>query len=646
MKIALTHFLCLILTTAFIACNTKADRGKIEIPPDHSIGIENAYKSASNKEQSIANRIHDLNNGLKQLTPSTSYGVKVKLLDLKTYLHSKNKELDSAVFYCKKLEKLAVNTQDSALLGKAYFKLGNYFYKKTMFDSSYYYHNESKGIFLLRNDSLEVGRQYLNMAIILSDIGDYIGSDALAIEGLKYLHNSADARTIASLENCLAISARKRYDFEDALNRYDRAIKNTSNLKNKLVYINNKANVFLELENYPVAISLFDSILNNKELVSMDKKFEAKVKGNLAFAKWLQTQELYHGNNIRSALSVKKNEKDLFGQISSYFQLSEFYKVNDKNKSAFYAKKMYDIATQLHSVEDRLVALKKIMELNEEASDYTVYAKLFIKLTDSLKDVRYKASNKFAKIKYESAKRKTEIALLKTASVKKQLSIERAERFRDFSIILIMALLSIGYISYKNIRIKHNKEKIAQIYQTETHISKKIHDEIANDVYNTMTKLQGHGFRDNEVILDDLDSIYIRAREISKEHGSIDIEDDFKNILHDLFLNFKSNNVRVITRGINKIEWELQDPLKRTTIYRVLQELLVNSKKHSDATMILVVFKVLKNKVGIEYADNGIGCQVKKKSGLLNVENRIYSFNGSINFESEINQGFKAYIEV
>lgn len=69
-------------------------------------------------------------------------------------------------------------------------------------------------------------------------------------------------------------------------------------------------------------------------------------------------------------------------------------------------------------------------------------------------------------------------------------------------------------------------------------------------------------------------------------------------------------------------------------------------KKHSKANIVSVSFKELRKKVNIQYSDNGIGCVIKKKGGLLNVENRILSLEGTITFESQQNKGFNISIEI
>src|SRR5690606_17970302 len=109
------------------------------------------------------------------------------------------------------------------------------------------------------------------------------------------------------------------------------------------------------------------------------------------------------------------------------------------------------------------------------------------------------AENKNAFFKYNVAneKKKTSEALLKSEKEKNQKLI--------FLILGIIILLTSTYIFFA-LRIKYKKERIIQVHNTESRISKKVHDEVANDVYQLMAKIQGNT-NNNEAVLDDLEKI-------------------------------------------------------------------------------------------------------------------------------------------
>jgi glucose-6-phosphate-specific signal transduction histidine kinase len=246
--------------------------------------------------------------------------------------------------------------------------------------------------------------------------------------------------------------------------------------------------------------------------------------------------------------------------------------------------------------------------------------------------------NKFASVKYniELEKEKKERALLQGAEDKAK------KRTYQFIVILVILLsIFLFYILSKRSR----KKRAAQVYLTETRISKKVHDEVSNDVYRVMTQIQSkQGFYPE--ILDNLDDIYKRTRDISRENGLIDVDTDFNALLQDLFLSYQSDTLNLITKNSEAIQWHAISKPKKLTIYRVLQELITNTGKHGKASLIFIEFYQKRKNIHIAYTDNGVGGAISDKNGLQNVENRISAHKGTITFDSKLNSGFKAQIHI
>jgi signal transduction histidine kinase len=147
-------------------------------------------------------------------------------------------------------------------------------------------------------------------------------------------------------------------------------------------------------------------------------------------------------------------------------------------------------------------------------------------------------------------------------------------------------------------------------------------------------------------ISEDLELLYDKTRDISKESSPINNEVPFEQLLKELAENFSNNNTNVILKDIGSIAWQKLSKEKRTSIYKVLQELLINMKKHSAASLAILVFKQKDKNLNITYKDNGQGSELKLGNGLQNTENRIRAIGGSITFESQLQKGFKAEIHV
>ena len=202
----------------------------------------------------------------------------------------------------------------------------------------------------------------------------------------------------------------------------------------------------------------------------------------------------------------------------------------------------------------------------------------------------------------------------------------------------------IVYFFYK--RNKTKKEKIIEVYKTETRLAKKIHDELANDVYLAMNKIQKENREDTSVLCD-LEKIYSLTRNISHENSPVVTGEQFEDFLKQLFLEFSIDTCRVMSKGLSEVQVNTLTKEKQIVMYRVLQELLVNMKKHSKANLVVISFSVLKGAIQVRYKDNGIGIDnLSLKNGLQNMETRIKSIGGTIIFESEIQKGFQAKFQL
>src|SRR5690606_31005947 len=145
-----------------------------------------------------------------------------------------------------------------------------------------------------------------------------------------------------------------------------------------------------------------------------------------------------------------------------------------------YANKAYEVANKLKSITYLQDALSLFAIMNEDPKIVQ-----FKKITDSIAKEKQLAENKNAFIKYNVAneKKKTAEALLEREKEKNQKLI--------FLILGVIISLSSIFI-YFALRIRHRKEKILQVHHTENRISKKVHDEVANDIYQLMAKIQGN----------------------------------------------------------------------------------------------------------------------------------------------------------
>jgi len=478
-----------------------------------------------------------------------------------------------------------------------------------------------------KNSKLSIAYDLYFLARIDYKVGFYDDSEVSAVEALKILDglkvNDYNTKLTTGVLNLLGQVYNQKNMFDKANETYLKALSITATSRDSLVLYNNISNIYKNQKLYNNAQSTLIKATNlfNRVEDSIEK---ARVIDNLGFIKFkLNNQGAF--DDFKTAYTIRQNVDNLAELYPSYKNLSEYYlSKKDTVQALSFAIKAYDVANKVNSLSYKLDAVKTRYNLG----DNTVF-KEYSFLNDSLLKATKLSQNKFALLKYNVSKSQL------------QSQIEKAQKQIYQLLAVVILILALGLLYF--FRAKHKKEKLKEVYTTETRISKKVHDEVANDVYQIMTKLQSKATI-NEDFLDDLEKIYIKTRDISKENSTINVNQDFEILLTDLLANYSSNQVNVITKDIAKVDWKKVSDVKKTALYRVLQELMTNMKKHSQANIVVVVFSQNSKKVIINYNDNGVGTLLKKNNGLQNVENRIQSVNGTITFTSTVNKGFKANI--
>ena len=273
-------------------------------------------------------------------------------------------------------------------------------------------------------------------------------------------------------------------------------------------------------------------------------------------------------------------------------------------------------------------------------------AKIYLETQKRLNEINQSNREIYAVTKYENENLTNRNLKLEAANAK--LAIEKAKEERENIIYLlgtVILILSGGFIFYL-LQQRYKREKIREVYNAETRISKKLHDELANDVYNVMIQVQNE--KNDDIVLDKLEDIYNRTRDISREHSNIDTGRYYALELNNMLSSYSSYNTTIIIKGLGEINWQAITHEKKVIVHRVLQELMINMKKHSEAEFVAVSFKRESKKIIINYSDNGVGVSKEDifySNGLRNVENRIKTIGGLFIFETDKGSGFKAKIE-
>ena len=522
--------------------------------------------------------------------------------------------------------------------------LGDKHFENVKYDSSYYYYNTAKSLCDIRKDTTRIIYSLARMSEIQQNQGDYSGSETTAIEALPFLNETLDHAYESSIYNLLGIVYIKLYDFDNALYYCNKGANLKIDEVRKLKMKHNIAVVYMAKKEYHKAIQILLPMTLKKEVIN-DPAPNSKVLDNLGFS-YFKVGNPKGIHYLNKALKIKTSIKDDWGMAASYLHLTQYYHKTNPQLAHDYARMAYEKATKVNNIDDRLESLALLIQ-SSSGNLSKFYSEKYIHINDSVTKLRQKARNQFAKIKYDSKKDKEENLVLKNQKAENLLELEIQKNRNLFLYFMILIGVLSTLFLYNFLKAVNKKEKIQTSYETETRIAKKLHDELANDVYHTMAFAETQDLSSNqnkEILLTNLDTIYSRTRNISKENCAIDTGLNFVAGLKEMISGFNTDAVNVLINGMDTTNWIALEINKKIIVYRVLQELLVNMKKHSHCTLVVISFKIIENKLQIDYSDNGLGAafdKINSRNGLQNVENRILAIKGTITFDTKPDKGFK-----
>lgn len=531
----------------------------------------------------------------------------------------------------------------SVTVYEKYITTAEDFYAEGVYDSAYYYYNQIRTQSSAKEDAEKIVYALLKMAAIQQTQGDYVGSEVTATEAISYFKNKIETQYKVAIYNSLGINYKNLYDYPNAITYYKKASELADTPLQKEIMQNNIAVVNMEQQNYKQAIQSLES-LSKSPIAQANLEHLARVLGNLGYC-YYKIGDNRSGMVLKRALKIRQQLQFDYGLVTSFNNLAQYYQRSQPQLAIKYAQESYAKATALKSIDDRLSALALLMEISTPLQVRN-YTKKYLQLNDSITKVRQIAKNQFAKIKYDATQAQNENLQLKTDNAEKALALEQ-EKLQNYMLFFIMLLgVILALILYFYLQDKNKKEKQAAIYESEIRISKKLHDELANDVYQTIAFAETQDLQNvsqKETLLDNLDKIYRRTRNISRENSPIPTGETYESELKEMLSSFNAAQVQVILKDSNSIPWNKITEEKKIALYRVLQELMINMKKHSQGTFVVLRFETDNKQCYVHYSDNGIGIKnpLQSKNGLLNVENRIHAIGGSIIFDSTSSKGLK-----
>jgi len=536
------------------------------------------------------------------------------------------------IISCEQKELISNNLSE----GNKYYEEGEELIQKdniqaySKFQQAISYYNKQK-------DSSKVAKSLIYQSIAQNYTGDILGAESSLVEALTYMKEGD--KSYYSVFGSLGNIKYDQKEYIEAENWFKKALsENFESYEERANLINNKSAAeyrqgkFVEAKNTLKAIDM--AKISDLYLIN-------RIKENAIYINWLENKSHPAEEEFEKLLINKIKEDDLWGANSSYSHLAEINQVKNKEKSLYYAKRMLQNAIIIKSPEDRLEALERILFVDNPIHSTKNFMDYKI-LADSIQRSRNDDRKSFAYIKYDSEKKEVDNQRLRNDKIEDQNSILRLYIGTAILIVIIIIIT----VWYRRRQLKLKQEKELEVKNTQLKMSKKVHDVVANGIYQVMTKIENQEFFDKNKALDELEYVYEKSRDISYEKNEIKDKQPFDEKISSLIASFKNDTVNTYIAGNGKNIWGNLPASSKEEVYQIIRELLVNMKKHSHATAVAFKFEKLNNTINIQYTDNGIGISgdLIRKNGLTNTGTRIEAIQGKIIFDSNIEKGLKIYI--
>lgn len=587
------------------------------------------------------------------------------------YLHQSSKSL--AV--CQKALVLSEQAKDTMAIAKSFYYIGDTYEVKQK-DSAYHYYQQAEKLYRLLNNKEMTGKMLFNKAYVLFYEGNFLESEILLSKALQLLKNGENKKLFFSGCTLMGSNLSRLEEYKNAEKYYllakgvlndliENEIEFDKNNNYKISVSVNLSEVYRKTAQYKKAIQELESILD-PDLKKEWPHYYATIIGNLGYTKLKSGNLSGVEKLLKEALDISRKNGNEASQIYKLSYLGEYYlAVKDTSLSIDYLKQSLQLAEKLQSSDDikmNLKLLSKIDYLND-----SFYNKSYIAVSDSLTKVQRNNRNKYARIEYETSTIEDEN---KSLSAKNLYLI-----IGSFLIILVSGgVLTYRYIKNKKRELAHQKQhqkaeeeifELLKDYQTklntiklkeQNRISRELHDNVLNKLYGARLQL---GILNNSDTLevkqkrfgyvDLLQEIELEIRSISHDlhTDDVDVHLDYIDLLNDLIQEkneFATTHFSFSNR--TELNWNNIDGLVKITIYRIVQEALLNVIKYAEANLCTVTLTQLgNNKLQLLIEDNGKGFESTTKVnvgiGLKNIQERARLAQAELTITSKLGEGTK-----
>ncbi len=515
-----------------------------------------------------------------------------------------------------------------------------------------------------------------NLSATYSYLQDYESALQYLLPSVAYFEKTKNDARLSLIYDNLGVIYRETKQYDKALEFHQKALaiaRKSGNSYDIAKVLSNLGNAYSSSKRYDSALVIMQDGLGIARKENYDN-IESNIISNIGAV--LIKQGRYDSLTYYCTLGLRLAEKlgDSLAMVNNIYGLALYsFFTSDFTKSGELAKTGFRMAQQRNYVEPSQLFADILSELSLVKGDlrnYDYYNRLSIELSEQFFNDRMQRNVQLLDKKYDTEKKEKLLVI-------QQATILRKNTLNYILIGSAVTLLIVSILSYRNYKQKQKlqeqkiiqlgKEKLLLATQSIVKGQEEERNRLAQDLHDGLggllsgVKLQLGAMKGNLILSEEHGLIFNNA--LSKLDESISemrrvahnmmpealMKLGLQQALQDYCDSLSAGQAYKINCEFHGLENRME-PTIEIVVYRVVQELLNNAIKHSDASIILAQVMRNDNNLTITIEDNGKGftmdeISILRGSGLKNIKSRVDYLKGQIDIQSAPGKGTSIHID-
>lgn len=596
-----------------------------------------------------------------------AYDLQSSLYSLLTNAHTNTANTDSALIYLQLLKDLSVNNPGQYKVIFNYYSTAGLYYKKHgNYKDALPFMIKAANISYKQNDTEQTAGQFLNIGNTYMQIGDYKNALKFHLQSLKLFESIDNKRGISFCYQSISNDFIELKQYKKALHYAQQSLSIKQNLKDT----RGLGTTYRILGKIYYGISEHDKALDYySQALKLSQEMQVKTEEGKIY---LDIAKLY--NNIRELGKAKqfyqqgidfaKATGDTAALVIAETELMQLHAnlLKEKEKETTLINNLNNVIRRgdKNDEVDFYKHLTEHYELNNDFAKAFEYNKKYNLKKDSLSNAQIQYEIHQLEEQYRNELKENEIALLKKDQLLNNVKMQKQKSLQYGTVALLILFVIIGLLLFNRFRIINRNKRLLEMEKVRNNIAKDLHDDIGSTL-SSINIISGIMYKQAE-------------NGIIDTTGLKKIKDNSAAIMESMSdivwaINPQNDTVEKVIYKMKEFASELLDPLnihfsfiekgnlstlhldaqKRKDLYMVFKETINNAAKYSFCKNIEIILQYDGQSLQLEIKDDGKGfdlLQVKKGNGLRNMDERVRSMEGSLQYTTKEGKGTFVQMDV